>query len=58
MELKEQAKQKLKNEMEKSKDKTFAEQIIPHLLKRCEDDAGLAEDVMQWSYVNTLDTKS
>ena len=46
-EHKEQAKKKLKDELEKVKDKSFAAPVIDHLLMRCEEDLGLAEDVLQ-----------
>lgn len=45
--VKQMAKEKLEKEMGEAKDKSFAEPIIGHLLKRCEEDAGLAQDVMQ-----------
>lgn len=41
------AKEKLEKELDVNKDKDFADPVIGHLLKRCEEDAGLAEDVMQ-----------
>ena len=41
------AKEKLEEEMKADKDKTFAEPVIGYLLKRCEDDLGLAQDVVQ-----------
>lgn len=41
------AKEKLEKELEAIKDKSFAEPIIGYLLKRCEEDEGLAEDVAQ-----------
>lgn len=41
------AKEKLEKEMEADKDKAFAEPVIGYLLKRCEDDLGLAQDVVQ-----------
>lgn len=41
------AKQKLEEELKQAKDKDFAEPIITHLLKRCEEDPGMAEDVAQ-----------
>lgn len=41
------AKEKLHEELEKEDDKQFAEPIIEYLLKRCGDDNGLAQDVMQ-----------
>ena len=45
--IKQMAKEKLEKEMQADKDKTFAEPVIGYLLKRCEEDAGLAQDVMQ-----------
>lgn len=44
---KEKAKEKLEAELKSAKDKAFAEPIIQYLLKRCEEDNGLAEDVAQ-----------
>ena len=41
------AKEKLEKELKGEKDKSFAEPIIGYLLKRCEEDEGLAEDVAQ-----------
>lgn len=41
------AKQKLEEELKQAKDKDFADPIITHLLKRCEEDLGMAEDVAQ-----------
>lgn len=41
------AKQKLEEEAKKAKDKEFADPIIRHLLKRCEEDPGMAEDILQ-----------
>ena len=41
------AKQKLEEELKQAKDKDFADPIITHLLKRCEEDSGMAEDVVQ-----------
>ena len=41
------AKQKLEKELEKAKDKSFAEPIIAYLLRRCEEDPGMAEDILQ-----------
>lgn len=45
--VKQMAKEKLAKEMKADKDKTFAEPVIGYLLKRCEDDLGLAQDVVQ-----------
>lgn len=39
--------EKLKNELASIKDKTFAEPVIQYLIKRCEEDSGMAEDVCQ-----------
>ena len=41
------AKQKLEEELKQAKDKDFADPIITHLFKRCEEDPGMAEDVAQ-----------
>lgn len=41
------AKEKLEKELKGAKDKSFAESIIGYLLKRCEEDEGVAEDVAQ-----------
>ena len=41
------AKKKLEKELEKAKDKSFAEPVIEHLIKRCGEDEGLSQDVMQ-----------
>lgn len=43
----EMAKDKLKKERDEAKNKNFAKPIIEHLLKRCEEDAGLAEDILK-----------
>lgn len=45
--VKQQAEEKLKKDMAAAKDKSFAEPIIGYLLKRCKEDEGLAEDVVQ-----------
>ncbi len=45
--VKQMAKEKLEKEMKADKDKTFAEPVIGYLLKRCKDDLGLAQDVVQ-----------
>ena len=45
--VKQMAKEKLEKEMRADKDKTFAEPVIEYLLKRCEEDLGLARDVVQ-----------
>lgn len=41
------AKRKLEDEVKEAKDKEFADPIISHLIKRCEEDSGLAEDIIQ-----------
>lgn len=41
------AAEKLKSELDKAKDKTFADPIINYLVERCMEDKGLAEDVCQ-----------
>lgn len=45
--VKSHAEKKLKNELKKAKDKSFAEQVIDYLIKRCGEDEGLSQDVMQ-----------
>lgn len=45
--VKQKAKEKLEAEKKKATQKNFAESIIAYLLKRCEEDQGFAEDVMQ-----------
>ena len=45
--IKQRAKEKLEKEMKSAKDKSFAEPVIGYLLKRCKEDYGLAQDVMQ-----------
>ena len=45
--VKQRAKEKLQKELKGVKDKNFAEPIIGYLLKRCEEDEGVAEDVAQ-----------
>lgn len=45
--VKQKAREKLEAEKEKATQKNFAEPIITYLMKRCEEDHGLAEDVMQ-----------
>ena len=45
--IKQKAKEKLEAEKKKATLKNFADPIIAYLLKRCEEDQGLAEDVMQ-----------
>lgn len=44
--LKEKARNKLKSEFEHAKDKLFAEKVIEYLLKRCDEDMGVVEDVL------------
>ena len=44
---KQRAEEKLKREMAAAKDKSFAEPIIGYLLRRCQEDEGLAQDVAQ-----------
>ncbi len=44
---KKMAKEKLEKEMGTAKDRDFAEPVIGYLLKRCGEDSGLAQDVMQ-----------
>lgn len=44
---KQSAKEKLEMERKDAKDKTFAEPVIGYLLKRCEEDEGLSQDVVQ-----------
>lgn len=39
--------EKLQGELKKANDKQFADPVIGYLLKRCEEDNGLAQDVMQ-----------
>ena len=45
--IKQRAEEKLKKELAAAKDKSFAEPIVNYLLKRCEEDEGMAEDVAQ-----------
>lgn len=45
--IKEQAKKKLEKELGKAKDRSFAKPVIEYLIKRCEEDNGLFEDVIQ-----------
>ena len=45
--IKQRAEEKLKKELTAAKDKSFANPIISYLLKRCEEDEGMAEDVAQ-----------
>lgn len=45
--IKDRAIKKLDNDLKKAKDKSFIEPIISYLQKRCEEDKGLSEDIMQ-----------
>ena len=45
--VKQKAKEKLEAEKKKAAQKNFADPVITYLMKRCEEDQGLAEDVMQ-----------
>lgn len=45
--VKDSAVKMLKSELDKAGDKSFAEPIISYLVKRCEEDSGLAEDIIQ-----------
>lgn len=45
--MKQAAKEKLEKEMRKAADRKFVEPVIEYLLKRCAEDEGLAEDVLQ-----------
>lgn len=45
--IKEQATKKLEKELGKAKDRSFAQPVIEYLIKRCEEDYGLSEDVIQ-----------
>ncbi|MCI9058827.1 MAG: hypothetical protein HFH52_03450 [Lachnospiraceae bacterium] len=45
--VKQEAIKKLEKEQEAAGDKEFAEPVIRYLLKRCEEDEGLSQDVMQ-----------
>lgn len=45
--VKQKAKEKLEKERKSAKDSTFADPIIKYLLKRCNEDEGMAEDVVQ-----------
>ena len=45
--IKQKAKEKLEAEKKKATQKNFADPVIAYLLKRCEEDQGLAEDVVQ-----------
>ena len=45
--FKERAREKLEKELKAAKDKSFAAPVIGYLLKRCKEDEGLAQDVVQ-----------
>ena len=45
--VKQKARKKLEAEKKKATQKNFADSVIAYLLKRCEEDQGLAEDVIQ-----------
>ena len=45
--VKQKARKKLEAEKKKATQKNFTDSVIAYLLKRCEEDQGLAEDVMQ-----------
>ena len=45
--VKQKAREKLEAEKKKATQKNFTEPIITYLMKRCEEDQGLTEDVMQ-----------
>lgn len=45
--VRQRAVEKLEKERESAKDSTFADPIIEYLLKRCNEDEGMAEDVAQ-----------
>jgi len=45
--MKQAAKEKLEKEMREAADRKFVEPVIEYLLKRCAEDEGLAEDVLQ-----------
>lgn len=44
---KDRAKKKLEKELKKAKDKSFSDPVIEYLIKRCGEDEGLSQDVMQ-----------
>ena len=44
---KQAAKEKLEKELDRDKDKSFAEPVIGYLLGRCAEDEGLSQDVVQ-----------
>lgn len=45
--VKKRAKEKLEAEREKAPSEDFTESVIAYLIKRCEEDQGMAEDVLQ-----------
>lgn len=45
--VKQKAREKLEAERKKATQKNFADPVITYLMRRCEEDQGLAEDVMQ-----------
>ena len=45
--VKQMAKEKLEKDLKADKDKAFAEPVIGYLMERCEEDLGLAQDVVQ-----------
>lgn len=45
--MKQAAKEKLEKEMREAADRKFVEPVIEYLLKRCAEDEGLSEDVLQ-----------
>lgn len=45
--VKQKARKKLEAEKKKATQKNFADPVITYLMKRCKEDQGLAEDVMQ-----------
>lgn len=45
--VKQKAREKLEAEKKKATQKNFADPVITYLMKRCEEDQGIAEDVMQ-----------
>ena len=45
--VKQKAREKLEAEKKKATQKNFADPVITYLMKRCEEDQGFAEDVMQ-----------
>ena len=45
--VQQKAREKLEAEKKKATQKNFADPVITYLMKRCEEDQGLAEDVMQ-----------